>query len=78
MGLFFSTNGQIITQGLTPPVVDKRFVGDGTFIGCGGISLGRDLHNGTNKAEIFRYNPNLLFNVPTALEESHITWQDQL
>ena len=78
MGLFFSTNGKIITQGLTPPAVDKRFVGDGTFIGCEGITLGRDLHNGTNKAEIFRYNPNLLFNVPTVLEDSHITWQDQL
>lgn len=80
-GLFFSTGkptggGNVIVQSATLPAEDKRFVGEGTFIGCAGVELQRALQINNNKTEIFRFKPDLLLNVPTDLREAHISWQE--
>lgn len=80
-GVFFSTDGQIIIEGVpvaNRPTDELRFVGQGTFIGCDGVQLNRDFEDTTNKTEVFQYNPNLLNSVPEVLQEAHITWQEKI
>lgn len=59
---------------------DVAFVGNGSFIGWSGVSLGRDLTgtlNNTTPAEKFVYRPDLTINAPAPMMQSKYTWRRQ-
>lgn len=57
----------------------ERFVGQGMFV-AGGFLLQRDLDsvnaNTTTAAELFLYNPRLLFSMPDSMRDVPITWEE--
>lgn len=65
---------------------DDRFIGEGTFVGWGGINLernfddgaGRDLENEDKPVEQFIYRPDFMINLPEVLRSSPTIWQQRL
>lgn len=60
---------------------DKRFVGEGTFAGHGGVSLDRTYDELTNNndrypAETFVYRPDFIKNTPDQMKRSQMLWQE--
>ena len=65
-----------LVSDLTP---DKKFVGNGVFVGWSGINLWRNFkstNNNTNPVELFNYSPNLIQNAPNQFKRSRYTWQE--
>jgi len=77
----FIADGQIIIQSDGDnDIPDKKFVGEGSFIGWSGVSLGRDYEgnlNNQNPVELFRFRPDFVINAPEAMKSSHYVWQEQ-
>lgn len=51
----------------------------GTYVGWGGVTLGRDLlgtDNNQNPAELFVYDPLLIMNAPDEFRRSRLVWQE--
>lgn len=78
----FVADGRIIVQsdgdGSTQ---DKRFIGEGTFVGWNGVTLERsfapnDAANQTTPAETFRYRPDLIVNTPDTMKTPRQLWQE--
>jgi hypothetical protein len=63
---------------------DYKFVGEGTFVGWGGVELDRNyadtatrgLLNNTNPAEVFRYRPDFLVRSPQELKVARTEWRE--
>ncbi len=63
---------------------DDRFVGAGTFVGWGGVSLGRDFSDGaerraennTRPVELFVYRPDFVQNSPARFNRPRYVWQE--
>lgn len=63
---------------------DERFVGAGTFVGWGGVTLSRDYSDGGNRkaenntrpAEMFVYRPDLIINTPERMAQPRYVWQE--
>jgi len=72
-----SSTGSFITG--TSGAGTERFVGKGMFI-AGTFLLQRDLSsvsaNQTTSAELFLYNPQLLFTMPEKMKEVKVKWQE--
>jgi hypothetical protein len=70
----FIADGQLITSpGAT------QFVGDGIFVGWGGVDLNRDFGNATNNtnpAELFSYRPDFVTNAPAQMKRPVIRWEE--
>lgn len=81
-GLFIA-DGVITVEG-SGGSGDLKFVGEGTFVGWGGIVLGRDYDDGaggiasnaTYPVELFRYRPDLAINAPERFKKPVYTWQE--
>lgn len=65
---------------------DRKFVGAGTFVGWGGVSLDRNFGNNSadpvsqainnlNATEAFYYRPDLVINAPNIMNETFQSWQ---
>src|SRR5690606_37554234 len=62
---------------------DKRFIGEGTFVGWSGVKLERDYDNGAGRralnnvsaVEYFRYRPDFITAAPEEFMRSHYSWQ---
>ncbi len=63
---------------------DKKFVGEGTFVGWQGFVLARDYDDGvtrrrlnnSNPTEYFRYRPDFLKNAPEAVKRPQYSWRE--
>ena len=58
---------------------DRRFVGEGTFVGWTDVRLDRDLGetgNAATPAETFVFRPDLAANLPRQMKRSQIIWQE--
>jgi hypothetical protein len=63
---------------------DKRFVGEGTFVGWGGVDLNRDFSDGgvrkaqnnTKPTETFIYRPDFVKNIPERMTKPVYVWQE--
>jgi hypothetical protein len=63
--------------------VDLKFIGEGTFSACTGVSLPRDFNNGgsgvdNNKypATEFIYRPDFMTNTPVKMQKPIYQWQE--
>ncbi|MEK7592187.1 MAG: hypothetical protein AAB508_02220 [Patescibacteria group bacterium] len=78
-GVYITSPAGTFSTGTSTSVGTERFVGKGTFV-AGNFSLQRDLasvvQNSNVSAELFTYNPALLFNMPDSMREVPITWQE--
>ena len=78
-GVYITSPSGTFSTGTSTNVGSERFVGKGTFV-AGNFSLQRDLlsvgQNSNVSAELFTYNPALLFSMPDSLREVPITWQE--
>lgn len=77
-GIFIADG--VITIG-SNGTADKRFVGEGTFAGHGGVSLDRTYDELTNNndrypAETFVYRPDFIKNTPDQMKRSQMLWQE--
>ena len=74
----FIANGSISIQSVGDPDPDLKFIGSGTFVAYGGITLARDfrgIDNNTSPSELFQFNPRLILNAPDSLKKAHYTWK---
>jgi hypothetical protein len=59
---------------------DLKFVGEGTFVGWGGVQLGRRFTpvqtNNTYPTELFRYRPDFMDVVPARMTRPIYVWQE--
>lgn len=58
---------------------DRRFIGEGTFVGWTGVSLVREIDRvsgQTTPSEQFRYRPDFMVSLPNLLRRPHIIWQE--
>lgn len=63
---------------------DRRFIGEGTFVGWSGVALERDFSDGgarkaennTHPAETFVYRPDFVVNVPERMTKPVYVWQE--
>lgn len=63
---------------------DDRFVGEGTFVGLGGVTLARTFSDGAARnaqnndkpVELFRFRPDFVENVPERMARPHYIWQE--
>ena len=80
----FVANNIIIESDNNPSTQDKKFVGEGTFVGWTGISLNRDFDDGaiarrfhnSSPTETFIYRPAFLENTPESMLSPGIVWQE--
>jgi hypothetical protein len=74
----FLTNKTITINRAVNPIDEKQFVGQGMFIGWGGVSLNRDLgaDNATMPAEKFIYRPDLVINAPDWFRQTGYEWRE--
>lgn len=62
---------------------DKRFIGEGTFVGWSGVKLERDYDDGAGRralnnisaVEYFRYRPDFITAAPEEFMRSRYSWQ---
>jgi hypothetical protein len=82
-GVFIAN--QIVIEGETNTAVsDRKFVGEGTFVGWDGVVLERDFEDsGTNRrfnngspTELFIYRPAYLETTPTFMKAPGLVWQE--
>ncbi|MBU1326553.1 hypothetical protein KKB64_03600, partial [Patescibacteria group bacterium] len=70
--------GTFVTGPSTNPGTE-RFVGRGIFV-AGDFLLQRDLTgvaaNETTSSELFLYNPQLFFTLPSSMQNVSITWKE--
>lgn len=78
-GIYVTSPTGTFYTGTSSVVAAERFVGKGMFV-AGNFLLQRDLdaigQNQTTSAELFIYNPQLLFTMPDIMKDVPITWQE--
>lgn len=57
---------------------DQQFIGEGTFIGWGGVSLNRDrgITNNTEPPHRFIFRQDFVVNAPDGMRSSRVTWRE--
>lgn len=68
-----------ISTGTDGAGTDRRFIGEGTFVGWTGVSLQREIDRTsgqTTPSEQFRYRPDFMVSIPDNLRRPHIIWQE--
>ena len=75
---FYLADGTITIE--SNDALDKRFVGEGTFVGWTDVVLERDYDEGPQNedypAETFIYRPDFVENTPTEMKRSQRLWQE--
>ncbi len=79
-GIYITSPTGTFDTGTSTAASSARFVGEGMFI-AGDFLLQRDLEgygtgNTTHAAELFIYDPQLLFTMPDPMKELPVTWQE--
>ncbi len=78
-GIYVTSPTGAIETGLSSVAGKERLVGRGMFV-AGSFLLQRDLDslgkNITTSAELFTYNPELLFTMPEYMKDVPVTWQE--
>lgn len=80
----FIADGQIIIESVGAGQLDRRFVGEGTFVGWNGVDLQRNFDDGTANrllneeypVEIFRYRPDFVLYAPSELRVPNYVWSE--
>ena len=71
-------NGSIIIS--SNGGVDKRFIGEGTFVGWTDVEMLRDFNdediNGAYPTETFVYRPDFIKYTPEKMKRSQMIWQE--
>jgi hypothetical protein len=70
----FVADGQIVTSADT-----EQFVGQGIFVGWGGVDMNRDYGDATsntNPSEFFSYRPDFVTNAPAQMKRPVIRWEE--
>lgn len=70
----FVADGQIVTSADT-----EQFVGQGIFVGWGGVDMNRDYGDttsNTNPSEFFSYRPDFVTNAPAQMKRPVIRWEE--
>jgi len=82
-GIFIADNYfNVASYGSTQ--ADRKFIGEGTFVGWNGINLDRDFDdthfgkawNALNPTETFIYRPDFLLNAPSVMKEPIHEWRE--
>ncbi len=77
-GIYIADQQIIIEGGLAGG--DRKFVGEGSFIGWGGVGLQREYanisDNDTKPTELFRFRPDLMINAPERMKKPLYGWQE--
>jgi hypothetical protein len=77
-GVYVSDGALVIEGGRAGG--DLRFVGEGTFVGWGGVSMQRQFANAAYNAsiptEMFRFRPDFMQNVPDLMTKPIYIWQE--
>lgn len=83
----FVADGSINIQGYSDTSFkDRKFIGEGTFVGWSGIGLGRDYKNdgnvldaadnNENPIEVFDFRPDFNKNTPNIMKRPSLVWQE--
>lgn len=76
----FIANQLVIEDDGDPGVEDKRFVGEGSYIGWNSVSLLRQFDevsiNENTPSEAFIARPDFVINLPEVIRDSSITWKE--
>lgn len=86
-GVYIANGGiSIQSVGASPATAEKKFVGEGTFVACGSISLPRDFRNSPNAADgvnnnkfpasLFIFRPDIISNTPDKMKHPLQNWQE--
>jgi len=88
-GLFVADESLIVAgyDALSQPqLVDRKFIGAGTFVGFSGVSLNRDFENSVDPltrsmnnldpVSTFVYRPDLVKNLPRFMHTPGLIWQE--
>ncbi len=74
----FMADGTITTE--TNGALDKKFIGEGTFVGWDDVIMLRDYNGGVNNdsypAETFVYRPDFVKNTPAEMKRPQMLWQE--
>ncbi len=77
----YIANGSIITES-NAPADELKFIGQGTFVGWGGVQLQRTFNNAnvlkgnTQAIETFTFRPDFLVTVPEKMTKPLYLWQE--
>ncbi|MDA1079409.1 MAG: hypothetical protein O2840_01820 [bacterium] len=84
-GLYVADGTLTVAAASDSTVVDKMFVGAGTFVGWGGVSLPRDfetdnaatgLLNNYVPTDTFIFRPDFILNTPELMKRSSFNWRE--
>lgn len=85
-GVYVADNAVRINRYSDASLRDKKFIGEGTFVGWNGFFIGRDYTNTTepadrqlnneNPAEMFVFRPDLHKNTPAVMKRPNQLWQE--
>lgn len=85
-GVYIASNQIIVDDDNNDATADRMFVGEGTFVGWGGIDLQRTFDNTTNPldralnntyaTEVFHFRPDFNENTPEILRRPNLVWQE--
>jgi hypothetical protein len=76
----YIADGELEIYGTPADSTDKelQFVGEGNFVGYGGVKLARYLaeDNATTPGELFRFRPDFLIKAPNKFRQSVFEWRE--
>lgn len=85
-GVFVADGQIIVDDDANNATADRMFVGEGTFVGWGGVDLRRTFDNTANAldtalnntyaTEVFHFRPDFVQNTPEVLRRPNIVWQE--
>ncbi|HEX8015259.1 MAG TPA: hypothetical protein VF465_08490, partial [Flavobacterium sp.] len=77
-GVYISDGTLTIAAGNPPG--DLKFIGQGTFVGWGGVLLPRQYkvsnNNNSYPTDLFEFRPDLLYNIPVRMKRPLLLWQE--
>lgn len=75
-GLYIASK-KIIVDSKNDPPTELQFIGQGVFVGYGGIDLNRNIgtNNANYPAEVFNYDPDLVRAARTSILRTPLLWQ---
>lgn len=84
-GLFLASGDLVIEGSSIDTQSDKKFIGEGTYVGWDDIIMTRDYddtalgrqYNRQYPTDIFVYRPDFTVNIPDLLKDPKIIWQEQ-
>jgi len=79
----YIANGVLKVESAGASGTEKKFIGEGTFVGYSGIRLPRDFSNGGNgtqnnnyPASLFVHRPDFVINTPARMKKAVMNWRE--